>query len=73
MIKIVIIFLFLFSYANPALAYLDPGASSIILQFVIGGIAAIATFISVYWRKFKNYYNKYFKNFLKKNKSDNKN
>ena len=34
-------------------AYLDPGTGSIILQAIIGFIAASVATISVYWTKFK--------------------
>jgi hypothetical protein len=45
------IILFLAS-TGPALAYLDPGTASIILQGLIGGGVAAASFIAIYWRKF---------------------
>lgn len=32
-------------------AYLDPGTGSIILQAIIGAIAAGATFLKFYWHK----------------------
>ena len=35
-------------------AYLDPGTGSIILQAIIGFIAAGVTAISIYWAKFKS-------------------
>ena len=38
---------------QPAYAYLDPGTGSIIIQSVIGGIAAAATFGAIYWSKLK--------------------
>lgn len=38
---------------RPAYAYLDPGTGSIIIQSVIGGIAAAATFGAIYWTKLK--------------------
>lgn len=39
--------------ASPAYAYLDPGTGSLILQGLIGGIAAGLAVISVYFRKIK--------------------
>ena len=63
-IKLFIITLMtLFSLSTPALAYLDPGTGNMILQALIGIIAAGATAISIYWQKFKLFINK----FLKKN------
>lgn len=39
--------------AQPAFAYLDPGTGTIIIQSIVGGIAAGTTFIAIYWSKFK--------------------
>ena len=41
-------------------AYLDPGTGSIILQAIIGFIAAGVTAISIYWAKFKSLFAKIF-------------
>ena len=35
-----------------ALAYLDPGSGSMILQAVVGGVAAVAVMGKLYWRRF---------------------
>tara|TARA_B100001250_G_scaffold135690_1_gene116099 strand:- start:4123 stop:4284 length:162 start_codon:yes stop_codon:yes gene_type:complete len=51
---------------TPSYSYLDPGSSSILLQALIGAIAAIGTTVGIYWRKFKNFFSKLFK---KKNKN----
>tara|TARA_B100000579_G_C22068552_1_gene504703 strand:+ start:141 stop:368 length:228 start_codon:yes stop_codon:yes gene_type:complete len=51
-----------------AYAYLDPGTGSIILQAIIGFIAASVATISVYWTKFKLLISKIFR---KKNKEKN--
>ncbi len=42
----------LFLTLTSAHAYLDPGTGSIILQAIIGAIAAGATFLKIYWHKF---------------------
>lgn len=34
------------------LAYLDPGSGSMILQALVGGVAAIAVAGKFYWRRF---------------------
>jgi hypothetical protein len=41
-------------YASPALAYLDPGTGSILLQGVIAVIAAGAVALKLYWRRLKS-------------------
>ncbi|MDA7823970.1 hypothetical protein N9A23_00465 [Candidatus Pelagibacter sp.] len=41
----------LFFTLTSAHAYLDPGTGSIILQGIIGAIAAVATFLKFYWHK----------------------
>ena len=38
---------------NTSYAYLDPGTGSIILQAILGFIAAAVASISIYWTKFK--------------------
>ena len=61
---IIIYFLCSITTAN---AYLDPGTGSIILQAILGFIAAAAT-MSIYWEKFKSFINK----ILKKTKDNTK-
>ena len=39
-------------------AYLDPGTSSIIIQAILGAIAAGAVTIKIYWNKLKSYFKK---------------
>ncbi len=54
-----------------AFAYLDPGTGSIILQTILGFIAAAVASISIYWTKFKLFLKKIFKkkeNITDKNK-----
>ena len=46
-----------------AYAYLDPGTGTIIIQAIVGTIAAGAVTIKIYWYKFKI--------FFKKKKKDN--
>ncbi len=43
---------------SPAYAYLDPGTGSMILQGLIGGIAAGATIIALYYQKVKSFFRK---------------
>lgn len=38
-------------FASPASAYIDPGAGSLILQLVLGGLAGLALTLKLYWRK----------------------
>ena len=39
-------------------AYLDPGTGSLILQSIIGALAAAGAFISIFWSKLKNFFYK---------------
>ena len=48
--------LFFAALHTPALAYLDPGTGSMILQAIIGGVAVGAATISVYWTKLKTFF-----------------
>lgn len=36
-----------------AVAYLDPGTGSMLLQVILGGIAAVGVAIKLYWHKFR--------------------
>jgi len=33
--------------------YLDPGSGSVIIQFLIGGLAALAIMLKMYWFRIK--------------------
>ena len=63
--RFLLVFLIIFFPVN-AYAYLDPGIANIILQSIIGFIAAISTGIFFFWNKIKT---TFFKIFRKK--SDN--
>jgi hypothetical protein len=41
---------------TPAYAYLDPGTGSILLQALIGGIAASVTVVSLYYNRVKAFF-----------------
>jgi len=43
---------------NNAYAYLDPGTGSIILQAILGAIAAGFSYCAFYWSKIKNFFKK---------------
>lgn len=40
-------------FAQPAWAYLDPGTGSMLLQVILGGIAAIGVALKLGWHKFR--------------------
>jgi hypothetical protein len=64
---LIITFVFTFLLNNKAFAYLDPGTGSIILQSILGAIAAGASYCAIYWKKIKNFFNK---NLRKKDNKD---
>ena len=37
---------------SPKLAYIDPGSGSMILQVILGGVAAAAVMAKFWWRRF---------------------
>lgn len=39
-----------------AYAYLDPGTGSMILQGILGGLAAIAVAGKIYWKRLKDFF-----------------
>ena len=45
-------------FNTKAFAYLDPGTGSIILQGILGAIAAGVSYCSIYWQKIKKFFNK---------------
>jgi len=50
-----------FSLSNSSYAYLDPGTGSIILQAILGFIAASLATLSFYWNKVKTFLSRLFK------------
>ena len=57
--KIVITSLsFIIFFNTKAFAYLDPGTGSIILQALLGAIAAGISYCSIYWQKIKSFFSK---------------
>ena len=38
---------------NDTEAYLDPGTGSMLLQVILGGVAAVAVAIKLYWHKLR--------------------
>ncbi len=60
--RFVLFFIILyFNSQNIAFAYLDPGTGSIILQAIIGFLAAAGATITLYWQKVKSFFKKIFK------------
>lgn len=49
-------FFFFFTAMQPAYAYLDPGAASMVLQALIGGVAATVGFFSLYYNRIKQFF-----------------
>lgn len=45
----------LFAFTQDAYAYLDPGTASIVLQGIIGGIAAAAAVGTTYWQRIRKF------------------
>lgn len=42
--------------AAPAHAYLDPGTGSMILQVILGGVAAATVAMKLYWQRIKAFF-----------------
>lgn len=57
-----LIFMFVFAFAldlsTPALAYLDPGTGSMILQLLLGGVAGALVIGKLYWQRLKGFFGK---------------
>ncbi len=55
--KFLLSFLLFVMVSDPstlALAYLDPGSGSMLLQLILGGIAGITVVTKMYWQKVKD-------------------
>ena len=67
--KKIILFLIIYNSVliKNAYAYLDPGTGSIILQAILGAIAAGFSYCAFYWNKVKNFFKKLFKKKEKNN------
>ena len=63
---LVICLLTFFLFNNSAHAYLDPATGSVIFQAIIALFAGIATAISIYWKKFKDFISNLFSKNKKK-------
>lgn len=50
--RIIITSLLLLMFTDAA-AYLDPGTGSMLLQVILGGVAAVAVAIKLYWHKLR--------------------
>jgi hypothetical protein len=37
--------------SHDLLAYLDPGSGSMIIQILVGGLAAVGVAVKLYWRR----------------------
>jgi len=50
--RVIITILLLLMFTD-AIAYLDPGTGSMLLQVILGGIAAIGVAIKLYWHRLR--------------------
>ena len=57
-IKFIWIVLVSFTLTTNAYAYIDPGTGTIIIQAIIGALAAGAVTIKIYWYKLKAFFTK---------------
>jgi DUF1365 family protein len=48
-----LLFVFTATLALPSYGYIDPGTGSLIIQSIIGAIAAIGVTLKLYWHKIK--------------------
>ena len=44
------------SVSNPAYGYIDPGTGSLIIQGIIGAIAAVGVTLKIYWHKVRIFF-----------------
>ena len=63
---LMVVFCLLF-FSNNALAYLDPGTGSMILQSLLAALLFVGTGIGIFRRKIKDFFNRFKKDESKKN------
>ena len=63
-----IVIIVYFALTGHVYAYLDPGTGSAIIQLVLFVVASVGAFMSLYWRKIKNFSIKIFKKDKKEKK-----
>jgi hypothetical protein len=66
--KIAFVTTLLVSVSLPAYAYIDPGTGSLIIQAIIGAVAAIGVTMKIFWHKFKIFFSRGSKKGEKKEK-----
>ena len=49
----ILVGVFLLLFIGNAQAYLDPGTGSMLLQVILGGVAAVGVAIKLYWHKLR--------------------
>ena len=49
----VLITVFLMLMITDAVAYLDPGTGSMLLQVILGGVAAVGVALKLFWHKIR--------------------
>lgn len=49
----IILFFMLLTLPFSVYAYLDPGTGSMLLQVILGGVAAVGVAIKLYWHKLR--------------------
>jgi hypothetical protein len=54
--KIAFVTTLLVSVSLPAYAYIDPGTGSLIIQAIIGAVAAIGVTIKIFWHRLKIFF-----------------
>jgi len=55
-IKVVGVSILCITTSSPAYAYIDPGTGSLIIQSIIGAIAAIGVTLKLYWHKLRVFF-----------------
>ena len=69
-VKLVYLFLIVnILFVEQSFAYIDPGSGSLILQIILGAIAATAAFAKIFWYRVKEFFKKFSNLFTKKDEN----
>lgn len=54
--EISLFFLIFLLFPTQAMAYIDPGSGSMLLQLILGGVAGLFVIIRLYWHRFLSFF-----------------
>jgi hypothetical protein len=60
LLSLIILTVFSLFFATQAYAYIDPGTGSMLIQALIGAVAAVSVSIGIFWRHIRSFLDRLF-------------